>query len=321
MSHGLFLSWAPFSRRTETLAAAFGLDARFVTTPWPKRPWTVPLKYPWQTGATAAVLATADVGELWVMDPPLPAVATVAAAARLRRAPLVVDMHTVAFYAREWRLLRPLELPLLRRASAVLVTNESLAGQVRGWGAPAFVLPDPLPFVPAGVDASALEPDLVTVVATYSKDEPIEILPTVARALPEARIAVTGRARGDLSGWPPNLRPTGFLEDIEYWRQLARSAVVVVLTTRPETLLSGGYEALAVGRPLVTSDHAVLREYFGDAALYARDGHGSLEVALRVALDAQAEYAARAASLADTRRAEWTAAADTLRSRLGRADV
>ena len=35
---GLFLSWAPFSRRTETLAAEFGLDARFMVTPWPKRP-------------------------------------------------------------------------------------------------------------------------------------------------------------------------------------------------------------------------------------------------------------------------------------------
>ncbi len=318
MSRGVFLSWAPFSRRTETLAHEFDLRARFITTPWPKRPWTVPLKYPWQAAVTAAALAPVA-GEFWVMAPPPPAVGMAAAAARLRGAPLVVDMHTVAFYAREWRLLRPLELPLLRRATAVVVTNESLAAQVRGWGARPFVLPDPLPAVPAEVGEVAIQPGLVTVVATYSKDEPIEILPAVARALPEVQIAVTGAPRGDLGPWPPNLTPTGFLADADYWRQLARSEAVVVLTTRPETLLSGGYEALVLGRPLVTSDHAVLRDYFGDAALYARADAAALADALGAALEGSEEYAARMSSLARERRVAWAAAADDLRARLGRA--
>ena len=235
MSRGLFISWAPFSRRTETLAAKFDLEARFVKTPWPKRPWTVPLKYPWQVGVTAAALATATRGEVWVMDPPLPAVALAAAAARQQRVPLVVDMHTVAFYAREWRLLRPLERPLLRHAAAVVVTSASLAAQVRAWGAPAFVLPDPLPEVPAGIEGTEVDSDLVTVVATFSLDEPLHVLPAVARALPSVCLAVTGRPRGDLSGWPPNLRPTGFLSDVAYWHQLACSAAIVVPTAHNET--------------------------------------------------------------------------------------
>ena len=53
---GLFVSWAPFSRRTETLARLFDLDLRFVSTPWPKRPLTIPIKYPWQTVATVRLL-------------------------------------------------------------------------------------------------------------------------------------------------------------------------------------------------------------------------------------------------------------------------
>lgn len=319
MNRGLFISWAPFSRRTETLAAAFDLEARFVKTPWPKRPWTVPLKYPWQAGVTAAALATAGRGEVWVMDPPLPAVALAAAAACRRRVPLVVDMHTIAFYAREWRLLRPLELPLLRRAAAVVVTNESLAARVTAWGGRAFVLPDPLPEVPAGVEETETEPDLVTIVATFSLDEPLDVLPAVGRALPGVRIEVTGRPRGDLGAWPSNLRPTGFLTDVDYWRQLARSAAIAVLTTRPETLLSGGYEALALGRPLVTSDHSVLREYFGDAALYSRADAASLAAAIGAALEGAADHGARMASLRERRRAEWDVAAAELRARLGRA--
>ncbi len=56
--------------------------------------------------------------------------------------------------------------------------------------------------------------------------------------------------------------------------------MIVVLTTRPATLLSGGYEAMALGRPLVISDHGVLRDYFGDAAVYATRVRASMSRAV-----------------------------------------
>ena len=307
----LFLSWAPFSRRTETLAAAFGLQERFLRTPWPKRPLTTPFKYPWQAAATIAELYRRRPAELWVMDPPTPLAVIGGLYAWRAGVPLVVDMHTVAFSAREWRLLRPLELPFLRRAVAVVVTNDELAAQVESWGCRAVVLPDAVPTAPAA-EAPAVEPDLVTVVATYSIDEPLHLLPGVAARLPSVRFAVTGRPRGDLHAWPANLRPTGFLDDDAYWAQLRRSAAVMVLTTRPATLLSGGYEALALGRPLVVSDHAALRGYFGDAAQYGGDDEASLADAVRAALDDAAGYSARLQALRDVRRTQWRQAADRL---------
>jgi hypothetical protein len=314
---GLFLSWAPFSRRTQTLAAEFGLDARFMVTPWPKRPWTAPVKYPWQALRTAQALSHAGEGELWVMDPPSPLVTMAGGWPRRRCAPLVVDMHTVAFFAREWRLLRPVELPWLRPAAAVIVTSDELAEEVRSWGARAFVLPDPSPAPPAGLDP-LVEPGLVTVVATYSKDEPLEILSAVARRLPDVRFAVTGAPRGELGGWPANLTATGFLRDDDYWRQLARSAAIVVLTTRPATLLSGGYEAMAVGRPLVISDHRVLRDYFADAAVYTAAASGPVSEAVSRALGQERELADRITGLRVVREADWRRAAARLRALLGR---
>ena len=308
---GLFVSWAPFSRRTETLARLFDLDLRFVSTPWPKRPLMVPVKYPWQTAETVRLLLGDHHRELWVMDPPSPLVAIVGAVARRRRVPLVVDMHTVAFSAREWRLLRPLELRSLRAAAAVVVTNEWLARRVRSWGARDFVLPDPLPKPPAGLGDPGAGGE-VTVVATYSKDEPLQLLPEVARRLPDLRFAVTGDPHGDLSAWPANLRPTGFLDDDDYWRQLQGSSAVVVLTTRPDTLLSGGYEAMALGRPLVTSDHAVLRDYFGDAARYAEPTASSLASATVGALDRAEVLQSRLKALRGRRAAEWQRAAARL---------
>lgn len=312
---GLFVSWAPFSRRTETLARLFDLDLRFVSTPWPKRPLAVPVKYPWQAAATARLLHGDRHRELWVMDPPSLLVAMAGVAARRSHRVLVVDMHTVAFYAREWDLLRPLEMPALRRAAAVIVTNEALAARVRAWGARAFVLPDALPEPPAGLGVRGAGGE-VTVVATYSKDEPLYLLPEVARRLPEVRFAVTGEPHGDLSDWPANLRPTGFLSDLDYWRQLARSALVVVLTTRPDTLLSGGYEALALGRPLVTSDHDVLQEYFGDAALYATPSAASLHRAVVAGLADRDRLSSGMGELRDRQIVEWRRAAMRLKSLL-----
>ena len=314
---GLFVSWAPFSRRTETLARLFDLDLRFVSTPWPKRPLTVPAKYPWQAAATVRLLRGDRPRELWVMDPPSPLVAMAGVAARRSHRVLVVDMHTVAFYAREWELLRPLELPALRRAAAVIVTNEALAARVRAWGARAFVLPDPLPEPPAGLGVPGAGGE-VTVVATYSKDEPLDLLPEVARRLPEVRFAVTGESHGDLSDWPANLRSTGFLSDEGYWRQLQGSASVVVLTTRPDTLVSGGYEALVLGRPLVTSDHEVLRGYFGAAAAYAGETADSLAAAVAATLAHGECLSGRLTELRARRAAEWDQAAGRLRAMLGR---
>jgi glycosyltransferase involved in cell wall biosynthesis len=311
VSGGLFLSWAPFSRRTETLARRFGLREAFVGSPWPKRPLYAPLKYPAQAARTLALLARERPASLWVMDPPLPAVALAAAVARRRRVPLVVDVHTVDFYDPKWLALKPLERPLLRGADAVVVTNRSLARRVLGWGCEAFVLPDPLPEPPALGEVTVV-PRSATVVATFSDDEPLHLLPAVARMLPDVEIRVTGEPRGRDAGWPANLRATGFLDDEVYWRTLAASAAVVVLTTRPDTLLSGGYEALALRRPLVVSDQAVLREYFGDAAVYAGVTAAAIAAAIGEALARGDELRPRLDALAARREAEWSEAAAAL---------
>ena len=84
------------------------------------------------------------------MDPPTPAVLLVGACTPgCAGGPLVVDMHTVAFTALGRGVCcGPSSGRFLRRAAAVVVTNEELAAQVRSWGVGAFVLPDPLPEPP-----------------------------------------------------------------------------------------------------------------------------------------------------------------------------
>ena len=186
-----------------------------------------------------------------------------------------------------------------------------------GWRCPAFAPPDPLPTPPAGLDRG-VDGDVVTVVATYSDDEPIDLLPEVAERLADLRVYVTGEPRVTTADWPANLIATGFLADEEYWRQLARSAVVVVLTTRPETLLSGGYEALSLERPLVTSDHSVLRDYYGDAVVFVAATADSIASGIRDALQSGDDFQERMRRLGAVRGAEWDAAAVRLGAMVGR---
>jgi len=316
-SPGLFISWAPFSRRTQSLAARFGLELVQVQAPWFKRPLYAPFKYPASVLRTWRLLVARDPAEVWVMDPPVPAVLTAWLYCRSRGRPLVVDLHTVGFYDPKWRALRRLEMPALREAASNVVTNAELAGRVRAWGCRVAILTDPLP-VPPDLSGVEPEPGTATIIATFSEDEPIALLPQVASTLRDVRFFVTGRPRLDTTVWPGNLVATGFLSDADFWRRLAASAVIVVLTTRPNTLLSGGYEALCLGRPLVVSDQAVLREYFEDAVVYVRDDAAGIAAGVREALARSAELAERSVALAARREAEWASAAERLLASLGR---
>ena len=192
----LWVSWAPFSRRTETLARLFDLELRFVTTPCAQTAAHGPAQVPLAGGGDRAPPLRGDRHrELWVMDPPSPLVAMAGCVrAPPPHPPDFVDMHTVAFYAREWELMRRLELPALRgpprRWSSP--TSRSRAG-VRAWGARGgWVLPDPLPAPPSGLGEPGAGGE-VTVVATYSKDEPLDLLPEVARGLPDVALRGHGR--------------------------------------------------------------------------------------------------------------------------------
>ena len=126
----------------------------------------------------------------------------------------------------------------------------------------------------------------VLVPFSYSPDEPLGPILAAAAARPGQRFLVTGRVPPGLDAAPPpNVTLTDFVSDADYERLLATAAVVCCLTVNDNTMQRGGYEALAWHKPLVTSDRAVLRDYFGDAAVYCRpDDATSIGEALDAAL-------------------------------------
>lgn len=238
---------------------------------------------------------------------------------------LVVDAHNEAIrpVVHTGRLIRMLARLAIRWADTTIVTNDELASVVSALGGRPLVLPDALPEIalapPRDHDTTEYR---VLVICTYSADEPIEQILIAARSVGKScRFYFTGRAEK----LHPELRPlvgsnvvlTGFLSEEAYWETMRECDVVLDLTTMPDCLVCGSYEALALGRPMILTDSPASRRLFADVAVHcgtdaAAIAHGVMEARRR-----HPELAARIAQRRFDFQEAWKAASLPLRKIFG----
>lgn len=282
------------------------------------------LRYPRSLAGTAALLAGRRGRTVFVQNPSM----LLAAWAGVLRGPfgyrLVVDRHSnFAHLAGKGaglkrRLSDLLSDFTLRRADLTIVTNAQLARHVELAGGRPFILPDPFPDLSplrAEADAFALRPDdgqpcEILFVSSWAFDEPIEAAVEAARRLRgEAIIRVSGRAPARyaslLRDAPDNFIPTGFLPEAEYLARLARSDAVMAVTSRAATLVCGGYEGAALGKPLILGDSEALRAYFDAGAVYTDGTARDLEHQIRNLITALPAYREGIKAWHARKSAEW----------------
>jgi hypothetical protein len=224
--------------------------------------------------------------------------------ARLAGARVAIDIHSGAFLDRRWRWSMPILRLLASWTSANVVTLQSLARRMGRASDRTIVLPDPLPSFPAPAERDSAEPLLhpdaqptVVAIAGWGDDEPMRELAEAATDQPW-NLLITGKPRWKLD-LPLNASLTGFLTEEAYSETLRRADVLVVLTTRPETLLSGAWEGIALHKALVLSSTNALRETFGDSVVYSDPTAESIRSGVSSALASRGELEARAAGLAE----------------------
>lgn len=184
----------------------------------------------------------------------------------------------------------------LRGADLTIVTNAELRAHVERAGGRGFVLPDPfpeteLPAPGAGVPVPMRErdpgaPREILFVSSWAFDEPIAAAIEACRRMQgEVIIRITGRPKPEysrlLSDAPGNFVPTGFLDDGEYFSLMARCDAVMAVTSRAATLVCGGYEGAALGKPLILGNSAALKEYFDSGCVYTDGSAADLEGCMR----------------------------------------
>jgi glycosyltransferase involved in cell wall biosynthesis len=277
---GHFVSWVHHHGRSAAIARYLGLEPVWAPAWTRRRP--APVRYLAATVLTAKALLRTTRGPVIVMLPPTPALLVVLLSRFVRRGRVMADLHSGVFLYPRWRrLLRP-TLRLLRRHAAI-VTNESQAEICRRAGIETYVLDDPL--VPAPFPAPEPEDRYVLAALSYEYDEPVSEMLQAARDHPDVRFVFTGSAPEDvIRAAPPNVEFSGFVPREEFVQLLRGAGVVLALTTEQDTMQRAAYEALEQVVPVVTSDTQVLREYFGDAAVFAQPTRTGIGGALEDAL-------------------------------------
>jgi len=273
-----FITWYPYCRRSDAIADALGGSSHLVHYLSFKRPLQAPFKYVLQTIASLRILIREKPETVLVAVPPIFAALPVLLYARLTGTTrVVIDAHTGIFEHARWSWLMPLTRAVFRRADAVVVTGAHLAELVESWGAEAIVIGVvPVDFV-EGTPPAPCDGARVVVINTFSVDEPVDEVLAAARRLRNAQFFVTGDVRHARREWvdgkPENLTYTGFVSEQDYAGLLRAADVVVVLTTHDHTMQRGGYEAMALDKPLVTSDWQLLRETFSRGTVHV-ENHG-----------------------------------------------
>lgn len=267
MIGALAVSWFEH-RRTRELCTGLGIELVLIETTYRGL-----RRYLLLTARTIALLVRQRPGVLLAQNPSLilGALCVVLRGALGYR--LIVDAHNEAVEPHEnpqpW--IRWLSRWVIRRADLTIVTNRQLAELVRKQQGKPFVLPDRIPAPAPGVVRPLGAGFNVVLIATFARDEPIAEIFEAARG-GELELFVTGnpqKLRADVAARaPPNVRFTGFLAEADYWSLLRAADAVVDLTLKPDCLVCGAYEALAVGKPMLLSNNSASVELFGEGALF-----------------------------------------------------
>lgn len=334
----LFVTWAGHARRSTELGKRFSALPVFIFPGETRGLAATAWRYLRSFVATLRLFARERPTLVFVLNQPVFLVLAAYLYSHVRRCPYVIDHHSGAFNYRQAKWSLPLLRLLCRHASLSIVTNPHHAEILRGWGCRVRVIADvpfdfamreegpPLDEIPAAGSFRERRSDRssVVMVSTFSRDEPLEAVLEAARRLPEVDFYVTGSLkRADkrlLVRAPLNVTFTDFLPDRDYVALLRTSQAVLALTTRDHTLQRGAYEALSLGRPIITSDWPLLREVFCRGAVYTRNDARSIEGAIQSTLQREDQLASQVRDLRAERRNRFESLAGELENLFQRAE-
>ena len=282
---GLYIGWGRPNAWGEALGTDLGARVVFTQQAGARRTlWgRAPLRYVSDFLQSIRAIAESRADFLMWQVPPSLAPILLRGGWHRGRVPWGLDLHSGAVNLQKWKWLLPVLRSVARSAAVTVAHNTEIAALIEPWPSPVVVVDNyavPLGEVPKASERCAH--GAVTVVASGSEDEPLDVVLAAARILGAhyqfvvtgSREAVLKRMRG--FALPPNVRLTGFLSRPAYLELLASCSMAVCLTDRPATMQLGAWEAVSVGCPVVVSDYQVLRDYFRDVAAFTANSGDAL---------------------------------------------
>jgi glycosyltransferase involved in cell wall biosynthesis len=306
----VFVSWAPFCSRSDSIAAHLGGRSFMVYSQrYGSKYVTAPFKYLSQTIKTLRILFRERPAAVFVMTPPVIACVPAYVYSRLTGTPFVIDAHTGAFLDSRWKPFLFVHKWFSRAARTTIVTNEFMRDIVQQWGAAATIVRDVPVRFPEPVRPSLGGSCNMTLVSSFTRDEPIEVFFNAAAQVPDVQFHVTGNYRRVdervLAAKPANVRLTGFLPEGEYVGLLLASDAVISLTTLDHTMQRGAYEAVYLGRPVITSNFDLLRRHFCKGSVHVDSSRDDIVAGVRRMREDLARFSSEIGELRDERLEDW----------------
>jgi glycosyltransferase involved in cell wall biosynthesis len=287
--------WVDWDRhlRTRSLCQRLGVELLEICIPGPRL-----LRYLKSTLRTLGAIRTRRPAVVIATNPSIALGLLLLVVRRWYRFTLVADAHYAGVTALSGspRLQRLLNF-YNARVALVIVTTEAQAQILHGRGARAFVCPDPLPLLhETAAQAVTVPPRSVFLVCSFDTDEPW-MQAFAAFGELSRRSGFTLFVSGNYhklqltAAHFPGVHLLGFLPEREYYAYLRACDLVMDLTVLEDCLVCGAYEAIAAGRPLITSASAALRGYFAEAAVFTAHDPPAIARAVEQAYAARAELA------------------------------
>jgi len=277
----VFLAWKSACTRSHNQAQHFGAQEVYI---WPfagrKSVVTLLARYAVSFFATLRVLHRVRPDVIFTLNQPPFLILAIYLYTRLVDGVYILDSHSAAFNDRKWAWFRPMYRFIAARALLNINTNTYHRKLVESWGGRSCIISD----VPIDHDRTytpvEVEERSVAVVLSFMFDEPVQAIWDAARLTPDVHFYVTGNYRKAdaelLQNTPQNIHLLGYVSTEEYFRMLISVKGVMVLTTRDHTMQMGAYEAMSLEQPIITSDWEILRESFGNGAVYVNNSASSI---------------------------------------------
>lgn len=317
----VYLSWVAYNGRSAGMAEGLGIEPVYI---YGGDGISLPVRYWRQWKQTGSMLRAKRPATVIVMQPPFFSLLRSWIYSLGSGAKLAADMHTGAFQDPQWSWATPWILRIARRrGNRVIVTNSALAARAEAAGATVLITHGYLkkfePPASERFDDPALDEAsrgrFVLLPLGWGYDEPIEEILEAARRTPDVKWVLTGKApQSARDAASPNVVFSGFASRSDYQILRHRASVIGAITTAEDTMQRAGYEALEAHTPLVTSPMVVLKEYFGDVAVYAEPTAEGISAAMLAALAENDERRLGMASLFEQKVAEQDAAMKAITS-------
>jgi len=266
----VFITWANYDSRSYSLAHHLKAKNYFIQSLSGKS-YLNPFRYIINSFWTINILRKENPDVVIVANPPIFAVIVVWAYCFFFDSVYIVDTHSCAFTTKRWAFFLWLYKFLAKYAVMNILHNEVLDKKVAKWEVPTFNLGEVQFLLDVSGKYKFQRGFNVVFVSLFADDEPLEEVLRAAQMIPSVNFYITGslsKAPKHLVGsGSKNVVFTDYLSDKKYGALLKGCDIVMSLTIKDMTMQNGAYEALALGRPIITSDWSVLKNTYYKGAV------------------------------------------------------